>query len=99
MSSFDGTVVSALTDCTSRVEKTASDTSRDVTLKSQSINEKTSVSNGGGSPTSSMNGSSQLRKVTRDVLKQVFVQDIGWASQVNSKRFFVLLNFKIFFTL
>lgn len=83
MSSFDGTVVSTVTDCTSRVETAPSDTSRDVTLtKSQSINEKSAVSNGGASPTSSLNGSNQLRKVTRDVLKQVFVQDIGWASQV-----------------
>lgn len=83
MSSFDGTVVSAVTDCTSRVETAPSDTSRDVTLKSKSVNEKSTVSNGGGSPTSSLNGSSQLRKVTRDVLKQVFVQDIGWASKVH----------------
>lgn len=82
MSSFDGTVVSAFTNCTSRLDGAVSDSSRDVTLKSQSNNEKSAVSNGGVSPTSSLNGSSQLRKVTRDVLKQVFVPEIGWASQV-----------------
>ncbi|XP_052077146.1 serine/threonine-protein kinase PLK4-like isoform X2 [Mytilus californianus] len=92
MSSFDGTVVSAVTDCTSRVETAPSDTSRDVTLKSKSVNEKSAVSNGGGSPTSSLNGSSQLRKVTRDVLKQVFVQDIGWASKHSNGEIWVKFN-------
>ncbi|CAG2248017.1 PLK4 [Mytilus edulis] len=69
MSSFDGTVVSAVTDCTSRVETAPSDTSRDVTLKSKS-----------------------LRKVTRDVLKQVFVQDIGWASKHSNGEIWVKFN-------
>lgn len=92
MSSFDGTVLSTVTDCTSRVETTPSDTSRDVTLKSKSVNEKSTTSNGGGSPTSSLNGSNQLRKVTRDVLKQVFVQDIGWASQHSNGEIWVKFN-------
>ena len=72
MTSFDGTVVSTVTDC---IEKTGSNnSSQDHTLRAQSAA-------GGQTTTSPTN--SQLRKIgSKDVLRQVMVQDIGWASQV-----------------
>lgn len=63
MTSFDGTVVSVVTDC---VDKTKTG---DHTLQSQGA---TNIS-----PTSS-----HIRKMTgKDILRQVMVKDIGWASQ------------------
>ena len=81
MTSFDGTVVSTVTDC---VEKTGSgsiDSSQDRTLWSQSTIVGAGMASGGQTTTSPTN--SQLRKIgSKDVLRQVMVQDIGWASQV-----------------
>ena len=78
MTSFDGTVVSTVTEC---VEKTGSiDSSQDHTLRSQSTIVSAGMASGGQTTTST---NSQLRKLgSKDVLRQVMVQDIGWASQV-----------------
>ena len=80
MTSFDGTVVSTVTDC---IEKTGSaDSSQDHTLRSQSTVVSGGMASGGHTTTSPTN--SQLRKIgSKDVLRQVMVQEIGWASQVS----------------
>ena len=74
MTSFDGTVVSTVTDC---VEKTKStENIADHTLRAQSSTQSCL-------PVSTSPTGSQLRKLgPKDVLRQVLVKDIGWASQV-----------------
>lgn len=72
MTSFDGTVVSAVTDCG---ERGKSDSCHDNTIRSQST---VMAAQANTSPTGS-----HVRKLTaKDVLRQVMVHEIGWASQV-----------------
>ena len=74
MTSFDGTVVSTVTDCG---EKMKSDSCHDNTMRSQSTVM-------GGAKTNTSPTSSHVRKLNaKDVLRQVMVHEIGWASQVN----------------
>lgn len=74
MTSFDGTVVSTVTECGESTK--AADGCHDNTIRSQSTMLGAQGSN--TSPTGS-----HVRKFTaKDVLRQVMVQDIGWASQV-----------------
>ncbi|XP_052791493.1 serine/threonine-protein kinase PLK4-like isoform X2 [Mya arenaria] len=69
MTSFDGTVVSTVTDCAEKPK--AAEGFHDNTLGSHS------TMNTNTSPTGS-----HVRKFTsKDILRQVMVQDIGWASQ------------------
>ncbi|XP_053399578.1 serine/threonine-protein kinase PLK4-like isoform X2 [Mercenaria mercenaria] len=71
MTSFDGTVVSTVTDCG---EKMKSDSCHDNTMRSQST---VMGAQANTSPTSS-----HVRKLNaKDVLRQVMVHEIGWASQ------------------
>lgn len=92
MSSFDGTVVSTVTECVDPSSASRlTDDSHDQTLRAQQIAERLgnisptstlqSERLNNVSPTSSHGSSTQLRKST--VLRSVFVKDIGWASQVN----------------
>ncbi|KAL4230044.1 Serine/threonine-protein kinase plk4 [Mactra antiquata] len=72
MTSFDGTVVSTVTDCGEKVQ--SNNNYHDNTIRSQST---MMGAEGGSSPTGS-----HVRKFTaKDVLRQVMVNDIGWASQ------------------
>ena len=89
MTSFDGTVVSTVTDC---IEKTGSnDNSNDHTLRAQSTVGGGAMAMGGQTTTSPTN--SQLRKLgSKDVLRQVMVPDIGWASQVLKTATFLLCS-------
>ena len=94
MSSFDGTVVSTVADSVDRLTDTRyTDDSQDRTLQSAAIAERLGAISptstlrsertvGNTSPTSSTtSGNSQLRK-PREVIRNVYVQDVGWASQV-----------------
>lgn len=75
MTSFDGTVVSTITECGE--SKKAAESCHDNTIRSQST-----VVGAQGCNTSPTG--SHVRKVSaKDVLRQVMVQDIGWASQVS----------------
>ncbi|XP_060586967.1 serine/threonine-protein kinase PLK4-like isoform X2 [Ruditapes philippinarum] len=72
MTSFDGTVVSTVTDCG---EKMKSDSCHDNTMRSQSTVM-------GGAQANTSPTSSHVRKLNgKDVLRQVMVHEIGWASQ------------------
>ena len=93
MTSFDGTVVSTVTDC---VEKTGStDNSHNHTLRAQStVGGGGGMATGGQTTTSPTN--SQLRKLgSKDVLRQVMVPDIGWASQVGKIQELKFLRIKM----
>lgn len=71
MTSFDGTVVSTVTECGDKVK---SDSCHDNTIRSQST---VLGAQANTSPTGS-----HVRKLTaKDVLRQVMVHEIGWASQ------------------
>lgn len=75
MTSFDGTVVSTVTEC-GEVNKVTGGC-HDNTLRSHS----TMIGAQGCSNTSPTG--SHVRKFTaKDILRQVMVQEIGWASQV-----------------
>jgi len=72
MTSFDGTVVSTVTDC---VEKGKPAGGQDSSLAAQSHMIGPQATN--TSPTGS-----HVRKFTgKDILRQVMVQEVGWASQ------------------
>lgn len=72
MTSFDGTVVSTVTDCGG--EKMKPESNHDNTLRAQSAVMGTQANT---SPTGS-----HVRKMTaKDILRQVMVHEIGWASQ------------------
>ncbi|XP_069130395.1 serine/threonine-protein kinase PLK4-like isoform X3 [Argopecten irradians] len=104
MTSFDGTVVSTMTDC---VDQSVTD-SQDRTLKSEAVRlsaEKLQMDKvtggleklgtGGGtntSPTSSHSGGSQLRKGGHDITRQVYVPDVGIASQLTNGEIWVKFN-------
>ncbi|XP_060073337.1 serine/threonine-protein kinase PLK4-like isoform X2 [Ylistrum balloti] len=106
MTSFDGTVVSTMTDC---VDQSVND-SQDRTLKSEAVRlsaEKLGVEKLTGgleklgtgaergantSPTSSHSGGSQLRKGGHDITRQVYVPDVGIASQLTNGEIWVKFN-------
>ncbi|OWF53904.1 serine/threonine-protein kinase PLK4-like isoform X2 [Mizuhopecten yessoensis] len=106
MTSFDGTVVSTMTDC---VDQSVDD-SQDRTLKSEAVRlsaERLGIErhNGGAerqgtgtergantSPTSSHSGGSQLRKGGHDITRQVYVPDVGIASQLTNGEIWVKFN-------
>ena len=75
MTSFDGTVVSTVTDCGE--SKKPTDSCHDNTLRSQ-----TTMMGGAQGSNTSPTGSHVRKFTPKDVLRQVMVQDIGWASQV-----------------
>ncbi|XP_061163972.1 serine/threonine-protein kinase PLK4-like [Saccostrea echinata] len=98
MSSFDGTVVSTVTELVDPSSASRlTDDSHDQTLRAQQIAERLGnisptstlqserVTN--TSPTSSHSSSTQLRKAT--VLRSVLVKDIGWASQLSNGEIWV----------
>lgn len=98
MSSFDGTVVSTVTECVDPSSASRlTDDSHDQTLRAQQIAERLgnisptstlqSERLNNVSPTSSHGSSTQLRKST--VLRSVFVKDIGWASQLSNGEIWV----------
>ncbi|XP_022326348.2 serine/threonine-protein kinase PLK4-like isoform X4 [Crassostrea virginica] len=98
MSSFDGTVVSTVTECVDPSSASRlTDDSHDQTLRAQQIAERLgnisptstlqSERMNNVSPTSSHSSSTQLRKST--VLRSVFVKSIGLASQLSNGEIWV----------
>lgn len=87
MTSFDGTVVSTVTDCNKSTETQLENNSQDTTLKSNQI---PGSDNGGTISPVSSQSSSQLRKHTRDILRQVFVPDIGMATEVKINIYIII---------
>ncbi|XP_041359491.1 serine/threonine-protein kinase PLK4-like isoform X2 [Gigantopelta aegis] len=85
MSSFDGTVISNVTDCNSRAVSCMTST-QNTTLTSQ-------VSTTTKSTSSDLSaGGSVVRKAASEVIQQMFVPNIGWASQHSNGEIWVKFN-------